>query len=211
MKTSKIGLAALCFALTLSLGAVTGCSSGSTSSTGSGSSSSASSQAQAEATPEQEVEAAVEKSLDPYKDSDPGVVDAMVEAMESADTSSLEQLGITPQQLAVAILSGYDYEITDVTVDGDTAEATVDITAKSMADFTEAASDLAVNMLEDPQQFAGMTTEEINAKAGEMTLDMLNNLEPTTKDGVVLTYEKKDGEWVPTEETAQLISGLYTV
>lgn len=208
MKVSKIGILAVSSAMVLSLGAFAGCSSNSASSAASSSAASSSSAAaQAELTDEDEVEAAVEASLDPYKNADPEII-AEQEDNLAALGGDVEQLGISTEDFIKAFLTDFDYEVTGVTVDGDQAEATVNITMKSLTDYTEKSTELVTDITSNPEQFAGMSQEDVAKQVGEQMTEIISGLDTETTEDVALAYEKVDGEWVPTEETSELLDAM---
>ena len=112
------------------------------------------------------------------------------EVTADASTSGLEEFGIDAVELMKAYFGGFDYVIDDVTVDGDTATATVTLTCKSFDDYMNAITDVA--------DFGAAIIEAVNA------------IEPVQIDPIEIPYEKVDNTWEPTAEGEQaLYSALF--
>ena len=112
------------------------------------------------------------------------------EVTADASTSGLEEFGIDAVELMKAYFGGFDYVIDDVTVDGDTATATVTLTCKSFDDY--------MNAITDDADFGAAIIEAVNA------------IEPVQIDPIEIPYEKVDNTWEPTAEGEQaLYSALF--
>ena len=96
-----------------------------------------------------------------------------------------------------AYFGGFDYVIDDVTVDGDTATATVTLTCKSFDDYMNAVTDVAMSASSDTD-------------LGAAIIEAVNAIEPVQIDPIEIPYEKVDNTWEPTAEGEQaLYSALF--
>ena len=119
------------------------------------------------------------------------------EVTADASTSGLEEFGIDAVELMKAYFGGFDYVIDDVTVDGDTATATVTLTCKSFDDYMNAVTDVAMSASSDTD-------------LGAATIEAVNAIEPVQIDPIEIPYEKVDNTWEPTAEGEQaLYSALF--
>lgn len=148
----------------------------------------------------------IRQNLESYMAYTDDANDEFVSGLEAAAGDDLETLGISSDEFAEAYLDGYDYEIGDITVDGDTATAEVTVTIKSysgiMSDFEAAFNEYAANL--DYESISG--PEEIYENAGQLLLDALNNTEPSSVT-VEVTYSKNsDGEWEMDSSSADALS-----
>ena len=84
------------------------------------------------------------------------------EVTASAETGGLDQFGIDAKELMKAYFGGFDYRIDDVTVEGDTAKATITLTCKSYQDYVDAITEAALNS-EDETAFGENIMEAVNA------------------------------------------------
>lgn len=127
---------------------------------------------------------------------------------ELAADSGADQLavyGIDAQEFIGAYLDGFDYRIDDVTVDGDTATATVVLTCKKFEEFSTALSTASMALAED-EATAELSEDGINQKIGQTVLEVLAGLEPSESVPVELTFTLQDKAWTPTSDTEKALS-----
>lgn len=117
------------------------------------------------------------------------------EVTASAETGGLDQFGIDAKELMKAYFGGFDYRIDDVTVEGDTAKATITLTCKSYQDYVDAITEAALNS-EDETAF------------GENIMEAVNAIQAREADPLELTYQKEGNTWNITSEGQQ---ALYSV
>lgn len=115
--------------------------------------------------------------------------------------STLEMLGITSEQFMSAIFDGFDGTVDSVEVDGKTAQAVVTFTSKNLSDIEEQMDAISDEMMDDPSQFEGMTTDEIYAWTGEKIMEYINNAPVETHDPVTIDYELNGNTWEPTADS----------
>lgn len=131
------------------------------------------------------------------------------ELMDSLDTAQLETYGIDGTELVRSLLDGFDYTINSITVDGDTAAASVSITCKSATDlYNELGS--VIDELSSDADFMTLLTDEdaLNARIGELVMEAMNSLEPSTKD-LELTYTQTNGEWTMDSSSSAALSQVF--
>lgn len=121
--------------------------------------------------------------------------DEFILGLEAGAGSDLDQLGITAEEFAEAFLDGFNYEVGDVTVDGDVATVDVTITSKSMDEistefqnrFTEWASTV------DPSTIT--SEDDLYKQGGQMLLDATRNAEAKENTYEVTYTRNSDGDW----------------
>lgn len=178
----KAALAALMSAvLVFSLGALAGCS--------------------PPTNDEELIREALASELDRLKSADEEDMAALVEAAEEglsdSDVAQLESMGVTAQDIVKSMVEGFDYAITDVSVNGDTAIAEVSVTSKDFTDFTTGIAEAVSALLDDPEQIASLSEDEIMTVMGDKVKDTLANL-PLSENTVDLDMKKTGGVWEPT-------------
>lgn len=117
-----------------------------------------------------------------------------------SDVSELSQFGIDPNEFFKQLLDGFDYQIQSVTVDGETADATVVISMKSMSDFAANLEQSMQDLLAD-ESLTSLSEDEIYAKVGESIMNDVTELPVTQFDPVTITYQLTDDTWTPTEDS----------
>jgi len=122
--------------------------------------------------------------------------DAMDQILGSAASGAdLEQYGITDEEFIRAWLSGFDYSVDDVTVNGNNATVDVTITCKSMSGimvtFQNGITDFASG-----DEAATMTQDELDTQTGTILLDSANDT-ATQTTSISLPYVKNGNTWEP--------------
>lgn len=150
--------------------------------------------------------------LDQIKNADEATVKEVAESMESAMASQaaqMEAMGISPEEIASSMFEGFDYAIDDIKVAGEEAVAEVTVTARDFSEFATGVAEMASNAMADPQQFAGMTKEQVMTAMGDQFKQILADL-PLSETDISLDYEKKDGTWqMAPSATAELFSMFF--
>lgn len=129
----------------------------------------------------------------------------MAEMSAGMDASDFAAYGVDPQEFMAKYLTGFDYSIDSITVDGETATAVVTMTCKSFSAYSDAVEAAATDALTS-KDIASMTEADINALAGEIMLSALDGVEPTACAPVTVTYNLVDSTWTPTAASEQAIS-----
>lgn len=127
---------------------------------------------------------------------------------ELAADSGADQLavyGIDAQTFIAAYLDGFDYRIDEVKVEGDEATATVVLTCKKFDAFTQALTEATTALAED-EGTADLGDEELNAKIGEVVLEVLAGVAPTESSPVELPFARTDNVWSPAPGAEQALS-----
>lgn len=147
-------------------------------------------------------------------------VSAEFDAIKSIDDASLDELaensgfgefaafGIEPREFAASYLSGFDYRIDNVTVDGDTAQATVTLTCKSVKEFGDRFNE-EVEALAADEAVANMTEEEANQKIGDISMEIMTSLQPVDMPTLTIEFARVNGAWEPTDSGEQAIANAF--
>lgn len=129
-----------------------------------------------------------------FGDTDEAVAE-LTEELGNSLGEELDLLGIDEKEFSEAYLDGFNVEVGDITVDGDSAVAEVTLTAKSMTEImTTFQEDFTawLNSL-DPESIEGEA--QIYEQGGQIFMDAIKSIEPTSTT-VEVTYTKNaDGEW----------------
>ncbi len=146
---------------------------------------------------EQAIRDALTQELDTIKNLDESFIS---EISSQDEVAGLEEFGIDPNEFFKSYLSGFDYSIDDVTVDGETATATVTLTIKSFNGFNEALTAAMDTLLAD-DSLVELSEEDLYARIGQSVMDTVNGLEPQQIEPLTIAYELVDNEWTPTSES----------
>ena len=151
---------------------------------------------------EEVIRQAVTEELESVKALDPTLLDQMT---SNAGLEQLEAYGIDSREFVSSYLAGFDYRVDDVTVDGETAQATIVLTCKSFSAFAAGFTE-AVTALSTDESIPNMSEEEVNQLIGQAVMDTLASIQPTETAPLTLGYELKDSVWTPTAEAEQAIT-----
>lgn len=121
--------------------------------------------------------------------------DEFILGLEAGAGSDLDQLGITAEEFAEAFLDGFNYEVGDVTVDGDVATVDVTITSKSMDEistefqnrFTEWASTV------DPSTIT--SEDDLYKQGGQIFLEVTREAEAAERQVELTFTQDSSGVW----------------
>lgn len=142
--------------------------------------------------PEDVIRDSITKELDGLKT---GRDLSFVEALQGDVKSDFDQMGVKPEDFAKAYLSGFDYQIGEITVDEDkgTATAQVAITIKSMNDVMTAFNKEYAKQAAALKQWP--TDSQLMELGGKIVLKAAKDATPKKTD-VTLSYTRdKDGAW----------------
>lgn len=87
-----------------------------------------------------------------------------------------------------------------MTVDGETATATVTLTLKSFNEFNESLTAAMDSLLAD-DSLVSLSEEDLYTRIGQSVMDAVNTLEPKQIEPLTITYELVDNEWTPTSDS----------
>lgn len=132
--------------------------------------------------------------------------DEMISDIE--DEADLSQFGIDAEEFVGVLFDGFDYEITSVDVDeeDDTAVAHVTLTAKSMKDVMAALGQAADDFKSDPNNYAGLSEDELYKKVGELMMDAIRGVETQNVDVDLECERDEDGNWTEADSVADEIT-----
>lgn len=148
---------------------------------------------------EQLIRDSLSQQLESYKNADDA---AMSQLATVAENEGLDEMGIDSQEFAAAVLDGFDYSIDNVTVDGNSATASVTIISKSYSDFETRMMDIVTGITSDPS-FADMTEEEATQKLGEQVMQAFADTEIITEQADI-EYKLENNVWEPVKGDASL-------
>lgn len=137
------------------------------------------------------VRQAAERDLDMIKNCDQEFINQVI---DEETANSFSELGMSATDFMTAYLSGFDYEISSIFVDGDAATVEVAFTCKTYDQLEEAAESATSTLLEDPDVY-NYSEEELTAKIGELLMAEMQAKEPVKGEYFTLTYVKIDGVW----------------
>ena len=181
MKTKKIVAAVAAIAmLTLSMGAFVGCGQ----------------------SDEEVIREALTEELESIKTQDEAYMTEMAADMDADEFSAY---GIDPQEFMSKYLTGFDYTIDSITVDGDTAQAVVTLTCKSFSAYQDALTE-ATNNAVGTTDFSSMSSDDLNLFIGELMMSALDVVEPVATDPITIEYNNIDNTWTPTSSSEQAIT-----
>lgn len=144
----------------------------------------------------------VENEFDAYKN----LEDAALEKIaQTAEQEGLSDLGISGVDFASAVLAGFDYDIDDIQIDGETATVHVMIASKSSTDFENKLSE-AVQAFVDSDAAQGMTPDEKNTQIGVITMKAFEDAEIINEEAE-LQFQLQDKTWVSTN-ASEVLAGL---
>ena len=148
-------------------------------------------------------EDAIRASLSSELDSIKNIDDAFVnEFTESIDMSQLSVYGIDGVEFMKSYLSGFDYTIDSINVDGDSATAQITLTCKSYTGYLQALQTAVDEVTADPDALAALSNAEINQKIGAIVIGSLDGVELAATQPITITYTKVDGTWEPASSTS---------
>ena len=160
------------------------------------------------ADPEEAVRADLTTNFDQIKNLDEATINELAEQMGDA---GLEDYGIETTDLIASMAAGFDYTINSVTVDGDTATASVTVTCKSATELMNLDYDA---MTEDLLEAVGSGEVDVsdeasvNAWTGEYLMGLLDALEPAEKD-LDLTYVKGSDGWELDDDSRTAVEQIF--
>lgn len=120
----------------------------------------------------------------------------------NASMAMLMQYGIDGEEVARALLEGFDYQLKEVSVDGSTATVQVETSCKSFASAEELFEAKV-------QEYADEAAEGAdNAMVGQLLMESLAEcpMETTT---IVLPYELKGSTWEPAEGYEAAVASMF--
>ena len=112
-------------------------------------------------------------------------------------------------ELAKAILSGFDGTVDSVTVNGDKAEAIVTITSKSLSNMESELTDI-ISDAQDAPELKGKGLDDIYKWCGQKMMEYINNAPVETHEPITVEYVKNGNTWAPTAaSTSEMQSVIF--
>lgn len=145
-------------------------------------------------TPEDIIRKGVTEELESIKSLDQAALDEIVAGAASSGTD-FEEYGISMDEFARTWLSGFDYTVDNVTVEGQEANATVTVTCKSLMEGVNIWLEKATEVASDPE-VASLPTDELNKKLGTLLIESIGEA-PTQTNTVDLPYVLNGNTWEP--------------
>lgn len=144
----------------------------------------------------------VTEELNEIKNLEAEFLEELVDELD--DAGDLALLKIDSEAFCRAILADFDYNVGEITIDGEDAIIEVTLTMKDTASILELWADDVMELATD-EVVLSMTEDELYAKMGEMLMTSLE--EGEVKDTVLeLPYEKVDNVWQGTDEAEDMIA-----
>lgn len=144
----------------------------------------------------------VTEELNEIKNLEAEFLEELVDELD--DAGDLALLKIDSEAFCRAILADFDYNVGEITIDGEDAIIEVTLTMKDTASILELWADDVIELATD-EVVLSMTEDELYAKMGEMLMISLE--EGKVKDTVLeLPYEKVDNVWQGTDEAEDMIA-----
>lgn len=131
----------------------------------------------------------------------------LVKQIESQAGSDLDTLGISTDEFCKSFLGGFEYEIGDVEVDGDTATAEVTFKVKSLSTLEDDfATKWTAMITEQADELSSLTTNELYERAGKLFMEILDGIDPKEKTVTIDLEKNSDGEWEENETADDVVS-----
>ena len=154
--------------------------------------------------PEEAIRTDITTNFDALKSQEGALVDELAAQMEGM---GLEDYGIEPSEVVTSVLDGFDYSIDDITVEDDTATATVTVMSKSISPISDAMYDAIMEAI-DSGELDVTDDEAVNVWAGNYIMSLLDAINPTEKT-IELTYTNGDDGWELDETSASEVESIF--
>ena len=150
-------------------------------------------QSEAPDNPTELVKTELTKGFDQVKDQLSNIDNETLNAMFDADAlAQFEAMGLDGAEFVKGILDGFDYEIGEITINGDKAEAAVTLKMKDLKEWMTNVEEGAVQLaLENPN----ISQDELMAKMGPLMMDALGKVEGMADIPITVTATETNGTW----------------
>lgn len=156
---------------------------------------------------EQAIFAVVDPYLEQIKNKDPQMVASIASLMEASLNEELADLNITladcgvdSQEMALAMMDGFDYEPSSVTEEGATAEANYDVTVRSCNEIGQTFYDSIVEVFADVEA-GSMTEEEVYQTIGQELMAAIQSAAPESGNLWDVDLSNTTGTWIMDSES----------
>lgn len=147
---------------------------------------------------EEAIKKAVDSEMGVIVNPDEETISTLAEEASAGSDGVLTTMGIDSTELVKSWIDGFAYEVGEITVNGDTATAAVNVTCKQLGPVL---TTWQMNFEANAQSKGFTTMDEIYAYAGQTIMEELNAAQPTTTE-VTLELEKDGSNWVVSQGTA---------
>lgn len=147
---------------------------------------------------EEAIKKAVDSEMGVIVNPDEETVNALAEEASAGSDGALSTMGIDSTELVKSWIDGFAYEVGEITVNGDTATAAVNVTCKQLGPVL---TTWQTNFETNAQSKGFTTMDEIYAYAGQTIMEELNAAQQTTT-AVTLELEKDGSNWVVSQGSA---------
>jgi hypothetical protein len=130
------------------------------------------------------------EQLNQFKDPDSELWQDVI----SSSGGDLSSMGLEAGDLISAWTEGFSFEVGEITVNGDTAEAKISITGKQLMPAVNSAG---TKMTSDLERLQSMTSDEITLEMGRTILNELKASSPVTTE-IMVPCSKSGNEWSET-------------
>ena len=134
------------------------------------------------------------KGFDQVKNELANIDSATLNAMfDSDDLAQFEAMGLDGAEFVKGLLDGFDYEIGDITINGDKAEAAVTLKMKDLKEWMGYVESGAVELaMNNPN----ITQDELMSKMGPLMMDALDQVQGMADIPITVEATETNGEWV---------------
>lgn len=121
--------------------------------------------------------------------------DEFILGLEAGAGSDLDQLGITAEEFAEAFLDGFNYEVGDVTVDGDVATVDVTITSKSMDEISTEFQNRLTEWASTVDPSTITSEDDLYKQGGQIFLEVTREAEAAERQVELTFTQDSSGVW----------------
>lgn len=147
---------------------------------------------------EEAIKKAVDSEMGVIVNPDEETINTLAEEASAGSDGALSTMGIDSTELVKSWIDGFAYEVGEITVNGDTATAAVNVTCKQLGPVL---TTWQTNFEANAQGKGFTTMDEIYAYAGQTIMEELNAAQQTTT-AVTLELEKDGSNWVVSQGSA---------
>jgi len=150
-------------------------------------------QSEAPDDPTELVKAELTKGFDQVKDQLTNIDNETLNAMFDADAlAQFEAMGLDGAEFVKGLLDGFDYEIGEITINGDKAEAAVTLKMKDLKEWMSNVEESAIQLaMENPN----ISEAELMAQMGPLMIDALGKVEGMADIPITVTATESNGTW----------------
>lgn len=143
--------------------------------------------------PTELVKAELTKGFDQVKDQLTNIDNETLNAMFDADAlAQFEAMGLDGAEFVKGLLDGFDYEIGEITINGDKAEAAVTLKMKDLKEWMSNVEESAIQLaMENPN----ISEAELMSQMGPLMMDALGKVEGMADIPITVTATESNGTW----------------